>query len=55
MAKWITIWDYENNGKTVVIYNQHAQRYSRELWEKLKNKYGLTNDELAENLNNSKD
>lgn len=54
MSKWITIWEKCNND-SYVIYNQGAQRYSAALWERLKADYGLTDQELADNLNNSKD
>ena len=54
MAQPKTLWDYEENGKYVVIYNQASQRYGIDLWEKLKAKEGYTDDELAEVLNNFK-
>ena len=54
MAQRMTLWDIEEDGKYVVIWNQHSQRYSTETWEYLKNKHTLTDQELAEVLNNMK-
>ncbi len=54
MAKWITMWE-KCDSDSYVIYNQGAQRYSTETWEKLKAQYGLTDQQLADNLNNSKE
>ena len=55
MAKWKTIWGEECDGRIIVIYNQNAQRYSRETWERLKLQEGMGDQELADNLNNSKE
>ena len=56
MAQPKTLWDFEEQGKYVVIHNQTAQRYGRDLWEKLKlkNTPPYTDQELAEVLNNFK-
>ncbi len=46
------IWEWTENGQAVVIYNQGPHRYSKELWERLKLANGLTDAQLAKNLNN---
>ena len=52
MANPKTLWDFEESGKYVVIYNQSSQRYGIDVWEKLKAQEGYTDQELAEVLNN---
>ena len=54
MAQPKTLWDFEEQGKYVVIYNQSSQRYGIDLWNKLKAQEGYTDQELAEVLNNFK-
>ena len=54
MAQPRTLWSFEEASGSVVIYNQGTHRYGRELWEELKIQEGVTDQELAEILNNFK-
>ena len=54
MAQPKTLWGYEDSQKYVVIYNQPGKRYGIDLWEQLKTQEALTDQELAEVLNNFK-
>jgi len=46
------IWMPTDNGKTIKILNQPGTQYDADLWERLKTALGLTDQELADRLNN---
>ncbi len=54
MAQPKTLWAFEDTNDSVVIYNQGTHRYSRELWNQLRDDNGYTDNDLAEVLNNFK-
>ncbi len=47
-----TYFSKSQNEESVTILNQPGSTYSMDLWERLKNAYGLTDQQLANNLNN---
>jgi len=46
------IWMPTDNGETIKILNQPGTQYSAEIWERLKTGLGLTDQQLADRLNN---
>ncbi len=54
MAQPKTLWAFQTESDSVVIYNQGPSTYSRKLWEQLKTQEGYSDQDLAEVLNNFK-
>ncbi len=47
-----TYWYRDTAEKYYVILNQPGTRYTEEIWERLRNSQGITDQELANQLNN---
>ncbi len=47
------IFIYNRNNKQVKLLNNPGATYDRELWDQLKTRLGITDQELADRLNNT--